>query len=232
MQVLEFLEGTSLPAMLIRLVLAAIAGSLVGIERGRSGRPAGMRTYSLVCLGAALAVQIGMISMQRLAPGSDPMRIAAQVISGIGFLGVGTILIKGRFQITGLTTAAGLWVTGALGLAIGIGYLVGAFVGIVLILLIITVVAYIEKHINRHHMRLSLYIEIESAEHVRPIFLALQEKYAAEDIEVVPSRTNLTGHVGLEASIHTYFAKKQHTPEELIAEIEEIDGTAFVLESI
>ena len=111
-KIIEYLSELNLVTTVIRLVLAMIVGGVVGIERGKQGRAAGMRTHILVCVGSALTVMIG-IYMYNLGMSTDPMRISAQVISGIGFLGVGTILLKGRFQITGLTTAAGLWAKAA-----------------------------------------------------------------------------------------------------------------------
>ena len=229
--VIAFIQGPKVWAMVLRLVFAAVAGSLIGIERGRHGRAAGLRTHALVCLGAAMAAEIGIFVSGTLAPGSDPMRLGAQVISGIGFLGVGTILVKGRFQVTGLTTAAGLWATAAIGLAIGSGFLAGALAGVVLTLLTITILSYLEMRINRRHRRFGVYIEIENAECVRGILNQLQDKYRTEDVQVTPPRSALSGHVGIEASVHTYDGV-HHTPEEMIREVEKIDGVIFVLESI
>ena len=119
----EYLQEFNAVSIAVRIFLAMVVGGLIGIERGKQGRAAGMRTHILVCLGAALTVMIGVYARETLGVvNSDPLRIAAQVVSGIGFLGVGTILIKGRFQITGLTTAAGVWATATIGLALGIGF--------------------------------------------------------------------------------------------------------------
>ena len=123
----------------LKVFLALIVGGIIGMERGRQGRAAGMRTHILVCLGSALTAMIGLYASDVLGLGSDPLRISAQVVSGIGFLGVGTILIKGRFQITGLTTAAGLWASACMGLCIGAGFIEGAVVACVLIIMTITV---------------------------------------------------------------------------------------------
>ena len=126
-EVIEYLSAFNLVTVLIRTVLAMLAGGIIGLERGKQGRAAGMRTHILVCMGAALTAMIGFYLYDSLAITTDPMRISAQVISGIGFLGVGTIMLKGRFQITGLTTAAGLWATATIGLAFGVGFYAGAF---------------------------------------------------------------------------------------------------------
>ena len=114
----EFITSLSvLWESLLKIAIAMVVGGVLGMERGKQGRAAGMRTHILVCMGAALTAMTGVYATEVLGFGTDPMRISAQVISGIGFLGVGTILIKGRFQITGLTTAAGIWTTAGVGLA-------------------------------------------------------------------------------------------------------------------
>lgn len=110
--------------IVLRLFLAAIIGGLIGMEREANKRPAGLRTHILVTLGAALIMLISIDGFNNLAQKADPSRLAAQVVSGIGFLGAGTILIKGN-NVKGLTTAASLWVCAGIGLALGNGYYVG-----------------------------------------------------------------------------------------------------------
>ena len=139
MGVLEYLREFNLVSIALRIVLAMIIGGLIGIERGKQGRAAGMRTHILVCLGSSLTAMLGFFVNQELGLATDPMRVSAQVISGIGFLGVGTILVKGRFQITGLTTAACVWATATIGLALGAGFFEGALITFVFIVVTITV---------------------------------------------------------------------------------------------
>lgn len=111
--------------MTIRLVLAVVLGGLIGLEREHFNRPAGFRTHILVCLGSALVMLLSMYGfgqfIQEANVRLDPARLAAQVITGIGFLGAGTIMLNGS-SVTGLTTAASLWVVGAIGLAVGAGF--------------------------------------------------------------------------------------------------------------
>lgn len=107
--------------LLLRLVLAAVLGGAIGLEREASGKPAGFRTNLLICVGAALLMElsIGMTALVDPATtNADPARIAAQIVSGIGFLGAGTI-IQARGSVVGLTTAATLWVVAAIGMAVG-----------------------------------------------------------------------------------------------------------------
>ncbi|MDR7870612.1 MAG: MgtC/SapB family protein [Tissierellaceae bacterium] len=108
--------------IILRLILASMFGGLIGLDRESTNRPAGFRTHILVCIGSAL---IMLVSIENSKYGADPSRIAAQVVSGIGFLGAGTILRTGT-NIEGLTTAASLWVCAGIGLATGLGYYLGA----------------------------------------------------------------------------------------------------------
>ena len=128
---LAWLQDNKDIMMVVRLVVAAILGGIVGIERGSGDRPAGFRTHILVCVGSALFMLVSMYGFDDMAPATavhesdlgarrDSARIAAQVVSGIGFLGAGTILHEG-LTIRGLTTAASLWMVSAIGLAVGSG---------------------------------------------------------------------------------------------------------------
>ena len=171
--ILDYLREFNLVSILLRLVLAMIMGGTIGLERGKQGRAAGMRTHIFVCLGATLTTMIGYFSLQQYNTG-DPLRVAAQVISGIGFLGVGTILIKGRFQITGLTTAAGLWCAAALGIALGTGFYEGAFIAFVCSVLTVTIFWRVEHLINKKYSRFGIYIEIKSDAYVRQTILFLR----------------------------------------------------------
>lgn len=130
---------------LVRLVLALALGAAIGFERETHDRPAGLRTFILVCVGSALIMIVSVV-VRDLYPysGVDPGRIAAQVVTGIGFLGAGTIMHEGPF-VRGLTTAAGLWVVSAIGLAVGLGLYLLAAVTTVLSLLTLTVLAHIER---------------------------------------------------------------------------------------
>lgn len=116
--------------ILIRLSVATLLGLLIGAERSRVGKRAGMRTYALVALGASFFVIIAGVVSAQFAPGAvfDPLRVASQIVVGIGFLGAGVIFVQ-RNELTGLTTAAGLWVAAGVGVACGYGlYTIAAYV--------------------------------------------------------------------------------------------------------
>lgn len=114
-------------SLIIRTVLALLCAGVIGFDRDTHGSPAGLRTHILVCLGAMIAMSTGEFVAIQFAAG-DPQRIGAQVVSGIGFLGAGTIMVS-RGHIKGLTTAAGLWASACIGLALGTGFYEAAIVG-------------------------------------------------------------------------------------------------------
>ena len=122
--------------LFLRLFLAAILGGFVGLEREAHGRAAGLRTHILVCVGATLIMLTGvnLAMSSQYSSNIDPFRMAAQVVSGIGFLGAGTI-IRFRASVKGLTTAASLWAVAAVGLSIGSGFYKGAFFATALVLI-------------------------------------------------------------------------------------------------
>ncbi len=126
----------------IRLAVAALLGALVGWERERAQRPAGLRTYMLVAFGSALFT---VLSVTAFGPGADPGRLAANIAVGIGFLGAGTIFREGEV-VRGLTTAAGLWAVAAIGMAAGLGQYLLATISAVIVLIILAGVRLIETH--------------------------------------------------------------------------------------
>ncbi|WP_129600822.1 MgtC/SapB family protein [Anaerophilus nitritogenes] len=132
--------------IIFRLILSSILGGLVGLERESNNRPAGFRTHILVTTGSALVMLVSMYGFEGLGSGGDPARLAAQVVSGIGFLGAGTILRQGN-SVHGLTTAASLWVCACIGLAIGNGYYVGGLVTGAIVLFSLVSLGLFEKNI-------------------------------------------------------------------------------------
>ena len=131
--------------LVFRLVLSAVIGGAIGIEREASNRPAGFRTHILVSVGSTL---IMLVSIYGVPSSADPARIAAQVVSGIGFLGAGTILRTGN-HIKGLTTAASLWVCAGIGLAIGSGFYLGGVITAIIVILSLVVLGKFEKKVLR-----------------------------------------------------------------------------------
>lgn len=230
MKIMEYLRDFNLVSVAVRLVLAMLLGGTIGLERGKQGRAAGMRTHIFVCLGATLATMIGFYAVKILGTDGDPLRVAAQVISGIGFLGVGTILLKGRFQITGLTTAAGLWCAAAIGVALGAGFYEGAIITFVCSVLTVTIVSYIEHFFNKKYSRFGIYVEIASDKYVRQTVDLLEKKYKVWDIQVTAPRSGTLGNVGIEANVlNRDFAT---SPDQVSRELEAEEYVIFALESI
>lgn len=134
--------------IIIRLFLSAILGGAIGFEREAHNRPAGFRTHILVTIGSSLLMLVSM----NMGPNADSSRIAAQVVSGIGFLGAGTILRTGN-NIEGLTTAASIWVCSAIGLAIGSGFHLGGIVVTAIVLFFLRKISSLERLINRKNYK-------------------------------------------------------------------------------
>ena len=227
---LSYIRDINIVSVIIRITLAMVIGGVTGIERGKQGRAAGMRTHILVCLGATLTSLIGFYTTEVLGYSNDPLRVAAQVVSGIGFLGVGTILIKGRFQITGLTTAAGLWCAATVGLALGAGFYEAAIATFLSALLTITVIHKLEYTINKRHYRFGIYVEVEGTGSIRSTITEIEGRYHITDVQVTAPRSAISGNVGIEAIVHNKHSDL--TPNIVAKKLEEIPNIVFAIESI
>jgi putative Mg2+ transporter-C (MgtC) family protein len=154
--------------MIIRLVVAAAMGGLVGYERERHDQPAGLRTHTILSIGASLAMMLSILLAARfrdLVPNGDPARLAAQVISGIGFLGAGAILRYGA-TVRGLTTATSLWTVAIVGLAVGAGEYAAAAGAVVLLLITLDLLDRVEKRFIRSTTTKMIRIGVEDRPHV------------------------------------------------------------------
>ena len=173
---IQYLREFHFASVVVRLALAMLLGGCIGLERGRKRRPAGFRTYMLVCLGAALTVLLSLYEFTMVTgPWSDicaeigiktdVSRFGAQVINGIGFLGAGTILVTGHQQVKGLTTAAGLWASACVGLAIGAGFYECVFLAFFLVFLVVKLLPRVEELIVGNLRNMNLYVEYDRIEH-------------------------------------------------------------------
>lgn len=207
--------------IVIRCVLAVIIGAAIGTERARHGRAAGMRTHILVCIGAAMTAMTGVFVNQTFG-GGDVLRIAAQVISGIGFLGAGMIILKNGNVISGLTTAAGVWTTATIGIALGYGFYAGALITAALFLVTITTFSKLEKNKKRDIQ--VIYFEVSDVNSVNRISDELREKISEPFTESVgPAKSGLSGHVGLLLTL-------DNAIDIIPSEFCQIDGISFVVE--
>ncbi len=232
MEVIEYLRDFNIVSVLVRIVLASIFGGAIGLERGRQRRAAGLRTHILVCVGAALTVLVGFYTREVLGvENTDPLRISAQVISGIGFIGVGTIMLKGKFQVVGLTTAAGLWVSAAIGICCGAGFYEGAIIAFIISIFTVIVLNKIERRINEHRSIFGVYTEIKSDEFVCDLIKKLKDLYSAHDLQVTAPRSGVVGNVGIEASILTG-KKNVITLEEVTEKLNSLEYVVYSIESL
>lgn len=182
----------------MRALAAVVIGGLIGSERARHGRAAGMRTHILVCLGSCMTAMTSMFVHNFVSSG-DVFRIPAQVVSGIGFLGAGMIILKSNNVITGLTTAAGVWTTATIGVALGYGYYVGAVVVTMLFLTTIVLFARFERKRKSAEV---IYVEIDDAYRVNDVVRAL-EKAIPESFtyQIFAPKSGIQGNVGINVVI-------------------------------
>lgn len=159
---LTAVRSVTLCSIFMRVVLSLLLGGLLGMERGMKKHPAGLRTYILVCLGACIVMTTNQYVHQAYGGLGDPVRMGAQVVSGIGFLGAGTIIVTARNQIRGLTTAAGLWAAACMGLAIGIGFYELAVIGGIAIFAVLTVLHRVDGRMRTNAKLTEMYIELKS----------------------------------------------------------------------
>lgn len=195
------LKDINAVSVLFRLVLAVICGGIVGYERERKGRPAGFRTYILVCVGAALVMMTNQYVYQ-VYGGSDPVRMGAQVINGIGFLGAGTIIVTSKNQVRGLTTAAGLWACACMGLAIGIGFYMGALLGAFFILLIIIGFDFVMRRSADEAQIINVYMEFEPEARISHFFrFVVDQGMRVDDLDIIEKKKSGHGQIAATAII-------------------------------
>ena len=216
---------------LIRLLTATICGGIIGIERGKKHRPAGFRTHMIVCLGAALTMILSMYITDMLVnvweigysqnTRIDISRLGAQVINGIGFLGAGTIIVTGRQQIKGLTTAAGLWASACMGLAIGAGFFLGALVACALILITVIILSRLEAFILARSRNVNMYIEFEEPDNVALIVKTFKEQNVKVfDVELSKNKNTKSSYPNAVFSLLLPKKKSHDTVIAIIAQLE------------
>ncbi len=158
-EVFIYLRELNTASLIIRLMLAVICGGVIGIDREIKNHAAGLRTHILVCIGAASVMMVNEYIYIYNQGTADISRMGAQVISGIGFLGAGTIITTGRRQVKGLTTAAGLWASACMGLAIGIGFYECAVIMCIFLFSVLQWLNRLEDKFKRTRSHVDLYLE-------------------------------------------------------------------------
>lgn len=214
-------------AIALRIFAAVLLGGLMGLERGLKNRPAGLRTYMLVCVGACLIMLTNQYIFQVYGTG-DPVRMGAQVISGIGFLGAGTIIVTRRSQIKGLTTAAGLWTSAGVGLALGIGFYEAAVVGALAVFTVMTLLQQMDRRMHRKGKSVETYIELSAEISLGDFMRQAQEK--ALDVTDIQREQDAVSDTGTRSYIVSLKAKTRRAISGILKDIRTIEGVAYVEE--
>ena len=221
---MELREVTYL-AVVLRIVFSVLIGGLIGLERELKNRPAGLRTYMVVCLGACLVMLTNQYVCQFFGSG-DPVRMGAQVVSGIGFLGAGTIMVTKRNQIKGLTTAAGLWTAAGMGLAIGVGFYEAAIVGGLAVYVIMTLMQLIDSKVQKRSKTLEIYVELAKDCSLGDFLREIRDR----EIEVldIQHEHNTVNEKGVRGYIVYLKQKKRQSHLELLEDIRSISGIVYL----
>lgn len=223
----EYLGAVNVVSTFLRLTLAMVCGGVLGMERGKKNRPAGFRTYMLVCVGATLVMLTNQYMCQLYGSG-DPARLGAQVISGIGFLGAGTIIVTGRNRVRGLTTAAGLWADACVGLAIGIGFYSGAIIGCALILLVMSVLYRLDGRLVANAKDIDLYFEFQKMSDFGN-FMSIMKERGMKITDIEMTKSNREEDIGIAVLLTIKLEKKQpHT--EIIHMLSQVEGVLYLEE--
>ena len=219
-EIIKTLTDFNSVSIAVRLLLAIIAGGIIGIERGKHGSAAGLRTHILVCIGSAMTALTGLYIFNSLNASDDIMRLSAQVISGIGFLGAGMIIVKNGNIVTGLTTAAGMWATAAIGIALGYGFYIGALIATIACVFTAAFLTRIER---KRKQSTHLYVEIDLTKNINDILDKIRNELDKEAIiETVSPKSNVANTVGIYVTVSNI-----RTVDEIKNHIDSIDGIVF-----
>lgn len=224
----DWLADINIWSIVIRLMLALLFGGFVGVERATKKHAAGFRTYILVCIGAAVAMLTNQFIYKSFETG-DVSRLGAQVISGIGFLGAGTILVTSRSQIRGLTTAAGLWACACLGLAIGIGFYTLAIIGFILIVIALSIFTHLEGYFTDRTRSIELHLELDTRTNLKDFI-----NYVRNNGMKVNSIEHNTAYSSSGLSVYTVTITKEKgkkiSHKAIIEDIKKLEYVNFVEE--
>ena len=221
---MELREVTYL-AVALRILVAMVVGGLIGMERGRKNRAAGLRTYMLVCVGSCLIMLTNQFIFQVYGEG-DPVRMGAQVISGIGFLGAGTIIVTRKSQIKGLTTAAGLWAAAGVGLAIGIGFYEAGIVAAFAIFTIMTLLHRMDARVHSKGKSTEVYFELDKTATLGDFIR--QSRAMGIDVDEVQVEAGFNRDQETRAYIATLKTPTPRLHAEVLADVEKIEGIVFL----
>ena len=244
MSFLDSFRDLSTGALLLRLFLAVFFGGLIGLNRTRKQRAAGFRTYMLVCVGAALTMMLGQYFVemlhgpwQEMAQAAnadiraDVTRISAMVMNGIGFLAAGTILMTHHQEVKGATTAAGLWASACMGIAIGAGFYESVIVSVILIGIAINILPFIENVMLERARNMNIFVEFRSINNLTGLISEIKARdIQIYDIDIEKHSGEMLAHPSAVIMMHMDRHAKKTTHATLISELASIDGVYSIKE--
>lgn len=211
----------------LRILMAIVLGGMIGMERGLKNRPAGLRTYMLVCLGACIVMLTNQYVYEAFGVG-DPVRMGAQVVSGIGFLGAGTIIVTARNQIKGLTTAAGLWASACVGLALGIGLYAVSIMGSVAIFVILTLLHELDFRMRRSTKQVEVYVELKHNVAVGQFLDFVRVRhYEPSNLQILLENTSDNGILAFSVTLK---GQKNCNHDDIVTTVKTMPGIGYVEE--
>ena len=228
LSVFDSLRDVNMVSVTVRMFLAVLCGGIIGIEREYKRRPAGFRTHILICLGAAMTTLTSQFLYLQLHYYTDMARLGAQVVAGVGFIGAGTIIVTQRQRVKGLTTAAGLWASAIIGLAIGGGFYEGALFATFLIILAELLFSKLEYRMLENAPEINLYMEYTDRSCLEQVLKLYREK----NVKVLNMEiTRATGSEHHNAcAIFSLRLNKKCKVELLLDAIHRVEGVAAVEE--
>jgi len=227
LDMIRFTKEFNMWGAILRMLLAVICGGLIGIEREHKRRPAGFRTHILICLGASLTTLTSQYIYLQLDMFTDLTRLGAQVIAGIGFIGAGTIIVTKRRQVKGLTTAAGLWASAIVGLAVGAGYFEAALIATAMILLVELVLSRFEWFLMSTARDIHLYVEYKENDALEKIDEYLRNRsIIVSDLHITKS----AGSTKNPCAIYSLQLPRKMTHDRVMTALTELAGVVSVEE--
>ena len=236
---LIYLRELNLASMMLRVVLALLMGGIIGFDREQKHRPAGFRTYMLVALAAAstqiLSQYLSVMLNTQWADAfaivgqrTDAVRLGAQIVSGVGFIGTGTILLTERQEVKGLTTASCLWASACMGLAIGAGFYECTVIGVILLILTMKIFPLVDDNVLAKSRNMNFYVEMDSIENLGNVVNIVKEKnIRIYDVELGKVEQNGESHV---KGLFSVKLPKRGPHAEILAKIATLDGVVAIEE--
>lgn len=226
--IFDGLRDLTTVSVAVRMLLAVICGGVIGLERTYKRRPAGFRTHILICLGAAVTTLTSQYLYLYLHYYTDMARLGAQVVAGIGFIGAGTIVVTRQHRVKGLTTAAGLWASAIIGLAIGGGFYEGALLAAALVFFAESVLAKLEYRMLDHVPEVNLYMEYANKTALEEVLHLFREnRITLQDMEI--TRSSGSEHHNACAIFSLRFSRSMSV-DELLTHVSQMNGIITVQE--